>query len=197
MGPNYEYKKMELQALLKQIADGKNTLLSISENESEKLEYKRDHLKEESKQIESQRNSLKKDIESQKDSLNQYVDALNKLYDQKTKGFPWLAKAYADYQYLKDLKKADYIENKKHPAIKGAEQVRIIAGQRRVAEELYRTIKYQLDYYENLFPWLTDFKEEDVDDLLIQILQKQAKGGEDVDELDDPAKKWLSPGEYS
>lgn len=125
------------------------------------------------------------------------INAINALVKEKSQGFPWLAQAYADYFHLQDLKRADYLEHKKHPAKKSAEHVREIALKRRVAEKLYRYLKYELEYYENLFPWLIDFKDEDVDDLIRQILEKREKGKEYLEEPDDPARKWLTEAEYN
>lgn len=124
------------------------------------------------------------------------IEAINTLAKEKSEGFPWLAQAYADYFYLQDLKKADYLERKSHPARRAAEHIREIASERRVAEKLYRILRYQLEYYENLFPWLVDFKSEDIDDLIKQILDKKKKGQDYFEEPDDPVKKWLTEAEY-
>jgi len=123
------------------------------------------------------------------------IAAINALAKEKSLGFPWLAEAYSDYFYLQDLKKADYLETKSHPAKKASDHVREIATERRIAEKLYRILRYQLEYYENLFPWLVDFKSEDIDDLIKQLLDKKKK--EDYSEQpNDPAKKWLTEAEY-
>jgi len=124
-------------------------------------------------------------------------ESIIQLAKEKTQGFPWLGKAYADYLHLQDLKEADYLESKPHPAVKAAEHVREIAAKRRIAEQLHRVLKYQLEYYESLFPWLVDFKGEDLDDLIRQIMAKKEKGRVELEEPDDPAKKWLTQAEYS
>lgn len=138
-----------------------------------------------------------RELESKETELEERTRAIEVLIKEKTEGFPWLAQAYADYLHLEDLEKADYLEEKSHPAPKAAEQVREVAFQRRIAEKLYRVLKYQLEYYENLFPWLVDFKGEDVDDLIRQIIEKKEKGKEEIEEPDDPAKKWLTQAEYN
>lgn len=124
------------------------------------------------------------------------IEAINTLAKEKSQGFPWLAQAYADYFHLQDLNRASYLEHKSHPAKKAAEHVREIAAERRIAEKLHKILRYQLEYYENLFPWLIDFKGEDIDDLIRQILEKRKKGQDYFEEPDDPAKKWLTAAEY-
>src|SRR5437667_6572988 len=63
-------------------------------------------------------------------------------------GFPWLAHVYADYFRLNDLAMASHLEQKSHPARKAAEHAREVAEKRRIAEKLWRVLKYQLEYYE-------------------------------------------------
>jgi hypothetical protein len=122
-------------------------------------------------------------------------EAITQLAEEKSRGFPWLAKAYADYFSLRDNKVADYLENKSHPAQKAADHVREMAIKRHAAEKLYRVLQYQIEYYETLFPWLSDFKEDGLDELITQIIE-----GKDVeqqeDSEDDPVKLWLTRAEY-
>lgn len=134
-----------------------------------------------------------KDLERKKQSD---IEAINTLAEEKSQGFPWLAQAYADYFHLRDLEKANYLEKKSHPAFKTAEVVRETASERRIAEKLHRVLRYQLEYYEKLFPWLIEFKGEDIDDLIIQISNKKKKDSDDIKEFRDPAKNWLSEVEY-
>jgi hypothetical protein len=63
-------------------------------------------------------------------------EAIRILTEQKAKGFPWLAEAYADYFKLKDLKEAEILAHKSHPAPAAAAKVREIAAKRREAERL-------------------------------------------------------------
>ena len=87
-------------------------------------------------------------LDSEAQTLKVRKVVLERLLKEKTQGFPWLAQVYADYIHLEDLKEADYLQRKSHPAPVAAEKVREIAGRRRVAEKLYRMLKYQLEYYE-------------------------------------------------
>lgn len=140
--------------------------------------------------------TYKAELDKEAEEISQHEDAIKKLVDEKTEGFPWLAEAYADYLHLQDMEEADDLEWKSHPAPKSAERVREIAARRRVAEKLYRVLKYQLEYYENLFPWLVDFKGEDIDDLITQIIESKEGGKEEQIESDDPVKRWLTTAEY-
>lgn len=123
--------------------------------------------------------------------------ALETLAREKSAGFPWLGQAYADYFHLEDLKTARHLEIKSHPAKKAAEQVREMAGKRRTAERLWRILKYQLEYYEQLFPWLVDFKGEDLDDLIRQVLERASTETDQAEDIVDPVSHWLTGAEYA
>ncbi len=215
----YEQKKSELTSLLKLIQEEQEKLRTIASSgeawfaekakrfEEERKEALRE-IKEREKELKAAKDyfaKYKKNIEEDITRLDQKSkerneedkEALLQLSKEKTQGFPWLSKAWADYVHYQDLKRADYLEHKAHPAEKAAEEVRRIASQRRIAEELYRVLKYKLEYYENLFPWLVDFSGEDVEDLIIEIIEKKQKGKDTEPEPDDPAKKWLTPAEYA
>lgn len=142
--------------------------------------------------------SYKGELDSYKPQLpndrTQMMEAINALAKEKSHGFPWLAQAYADYFHLQDLRRASYLEHKAYPALKAAEHVREVASARRIAEKLYRTLKYQLEYYEKLFPWLVEFTSEDIDDLIRTFLDK--KGRDALEEPEEPERKWLTDPEY-
>lgn len=146
--------------------------------------------------IDAERKTLKQELVELENHLSNDREAIAQLANEKTQGFPWLAQAYSDYLYYQDLKKADYIEYKSHPAPKAAEQLREVAKKRRVAEKMYRVLRYQLEYYETLFPWLVDFKGEEIDDLIIQLIGKTEPSEEEDKEPEDAAKKWLTQAEY-
>jgi hypothetical protein len=120
---------------------------------------------------------------------------LEEIANQKSQGFPWLADAYAEYFHLTDLEIADYLEHKKHPARKSAEVVRAVATERRTAEKLYRILKYKLEYYENLFPFLVDYGEEEIDDLIKQTVDKMQKDALGIEDPVDEVIIWTTHGE--
>jgi hypothetical protein len=140
-------------------------------------------------ELKNKRNQLESDTLQKKEEIEQ-------LTKEKSEGFPWLAKAFADYFYFKNLEEAKYLQYKSHPAPTSAERVRAIARERREIERQFRVAKYLLQYYENLFPWLVDFRGEDLDDLIKQILEGPKKEGEYEIEGYDPVRKWLTKAEY-
>ncbi len=140
--------------------------------------------------------ALENKLNEDRQQLNLDREAVGQLAKEKATGFPWLAKAYADYFELQDLKSAEYLRRKSHPALKAAEVVKRLASEKRVTEQLYRVLRYQLEYYEKLFPWLIDFKSEDIDDLIIKLTTKKEGGMDIPDEQDDPVKQWVTQAEY-
>jgi hypothetical protein len=178
----YNKSKGELEQLLELIRDAQATL----EDARERL---RTSIAEEKAELESYRRQIQRELEENR-------VAMTRLAEEKSQGFPWLAKAYSDFFYLLDLRLAQSLEVKVHPAVKAAEQVREIAAKRKSAEQAYRVLRYQLEYYENLFPWLIDFKGEELDDLIRQVVERK-EAGEEAEEVDDAAKKWLTAAEYT
>ena len=120
-------------------------------------------------------------------------EAIRILAEEKAKGFPWLAEAYADYFALQDENEARILEKKVRPAPVAAAKVREIAAKRREAERLYRVHRYQLQFYEKLFPWLAEFREIEDEDLLPVETSTESTSDE---EEPDPARRYLSQAEY-
>ncbi|MBE2283576.1 MAG: restriction endonuclease [Prosthecobacter sp.] len=127
--------------------------------------------------------------------LCQVANDVQLLAKQKSTGFPWLADAYADYFKLQELKIAEDLERKARPARKAAEEVRAASQRRRQAEREARVLRYQLLMFEKLFPWLSEFKEEGIDDEMIRVTDEAS--GYDSESDDDRALKWLTPEEFA
>jgi len=127
--------------------------------------------------------------------------ALLKLEEEKTKGFPWLANAYADYCEREQYKVAHRLQQKKHPAKKAAHAVRQIAIARRTVEVKLRIAQRTIEYWKDLFPFLEEFFDDCDDELLRQVLSKHVDTPiKEIAEADvDPARFWarLPEVEYS
>lgn len=123
--------------------------------------------------------------------LRENKDALDRLFAEKTQGFPWLADAISQFSEFMDSKVAAELRSKSHPALSTAEKVRKIASEKREFQRKYIITRNFIKYYEALFPWLPEFVGDNVDDLLIQVTQTPAE-----DEEADPARIYLTEGEY-
>lgn len=114
------------------------------------------------------------------------------LIKEKSTSFPWLANAISDYLNLQDNTVSNFLKTKKHPAQVTGESVRRIATEKKILTRQLLLTKYRVDYYEILFPFLTEFFDENIDELLIQVVQEH----EQEESEDDPVKKYVTSGEY-
>jgi hypothetical protein len=117
---------------------------------------------------------------------------INKIVEEKTVGFPWLADAIAQYKEYREIKVSEYLFHKSRPAISSAVKVQEIAKEKRILEKQFRVTRNLIKYYESLFPWLPDFVGEDLDDLIESVTNKATQESD----KDDPVKFYLTKGEY-
>ncbi len=120
-------------------------------------------------------------------AAEQKEQLVNKLLKDSEQSHPWLAKEIADIQYLVDLKVADELKSKSHPALKAAEEVKKIAAEKRALMQQNKALSYQLQFLSDMYPWLDAYKEVAVQD---------AVDFNSTDEEYDKVNKWLSPKEY-
>jgi hypothetical protein len=144
------------------------------------------------KTLEAKQNEIRKQILTSETTLKEEKDALHRIVTEKTQGFPWLADAISQYTEFRDSKIADYLETKSHPAISSAEKLRKIAAEKKELQKKFIITRNLLKYYEALFPWLSDFVGEDIDELLVQAFQQEKAAEQD----DDPVRTYLTQGEY-
>ena len=96
----------------------------------------------------------------EKEYLSQKEKRVQKILNETSQKFPWVAKLYSDCFEALEVKYADYLETKPHPAHSTAKRMeqairKDLSSWRRRAKEY----EYQLNFYESLFPWLISFKE--------------------------------------
>jgi len=118
---------------------------------------------------------------------------IEKIAKQKSMGFPWLAEAYADYFALKDGELEKYLRDKKHPAYTAAENVRMIKGEKRELLKENKVVRYKINYFEKLFPWLSELIADDEDEY---IPVKIDGDDENENNNEDRVKDFLTPEEY-
>ena len=146
-------------------------------------------------------NSIAKDLTQKEEALKneraqfeelkvETANAIEILSKEKATGFPWLAAAYSEYFKLIELRLAEELENKKPPAKRAAEEIRAMAIEKANLRRENKILRDLHAYYECLFPWLIDFKGEDLDDLIRQANQPKVD-----EEHNDPVVLWLSEAE--
>ena len=118
------------------------------------------------------------------------IEGLSRIIRERKIQFPWLATAFADFHALEAERVARRMETKRHPARRSAEEVRDQARQRREAERGLRVLRYRVEYYEKLFPWILDYVGDDVPDAVLDV------SGATPDSAEDAAAHWLAKAEY-
>lgn len=119
---------------------------------------------------------------------------LDRIILEKTRAFPWLSNAIAEYREMCDLKVAEFLDKKLRPAPSSAHRVRELAKEKRESQRMFRMARNRVRYYESLFPWLRDLVGEDLDELVQEILSPTAT--EAQSESRDPVQRFLTEGEY-
>jgi len=132
------------------------------------------------------------------DSYSKKLKSLDELAKEKSKGFPFLANAYADYFELVDSELAQILQSKKRPAIKASEQIKEISKKRIKAERLWRVLNYQIQLYEHYFPWLSEYRDDCADDALLGYKNEGDTGSDTQEDKDeDPVIHWVPKSEYA
>jgi hypothetical protein len=105
---------------------------------------------------------------------------------------PWVAEMMADILHKEDSNIEDYLRHKPHPAQKAADTIAIIAKEKKILARDLFLLRYQLNAYESLFPWIEDYKE-----ITGKELETIAPPSEiESDGEYETVANWLSPKEY-
>jgi Holliday junction resolvase len=121
----------------------------------------------------------------------EFKNTLKILIEEKTVGFPSLAKGIADYYANYDIMMAEFLVIKKRPAIKLSERLKKSAEEKRRFKKEYQITKHIINYYESLFPWLRDYVGINSDELINSITNKNTEDDKD------PVSFYLTKDEYN
>lgn len=156
------------------------------------------------KQLAQEKSSLYKDYQTRNSELNVRekildkrtadVARLEKVLTEKSKSFPWLAGAIADLVLLNNNQVADYLAFKPRPAKSSAQAVREVGKEKRILAAQLKHLQYVINQYEGLFPFLTEFREGEMEEALLEI---KDTFGEQAPQEADPVSVFLTAGEYS
>lgn len=131
------------------------------------------------------------DKKRQVDSYMDLLEDLKRQIGQSKFSSRWIA---SQYEKLMDRTLEFITFRTQYRSEKTAE---VLATQRKLRKEAERKARFfelLLSYYENLFPWLQDYRDED-DDLVIGQYDDPVSGGDVRD--DDESSYWLSPEEWA
>ncbi len=181
-------RNKELSLKLKQIQEIEKTNKELFKSYNDILTV----LEEKEKKFTEREAELRNEIERRQQYILSNEKALKKIFEEKSKAFPWLADAISEfYQYI-DSEIEHYLKVKGHPAYSSAEAVKTIGSQNRTLRKQFKIAQNFVTYYETLFPWITEYIGENLDDLL----QSVTKQDEDEDEDIDPVLKYIPRAEY-
>jgi len=172
--------------------------IHMVKKDSEKLMEENNKRKECLNKLTNQLDLEKNNLEEQKIYLenqkNKLLNDIKIICEEKSKGFPWLSKAYSDYFELKDMELVKHLLYRKRPASKSANILKNYIKDKKELNKEYKIAKYTLDYYENLFPWLVDLQDGDLDNLIEVNQEINTKYNDE--ESHDSVRKYLTDGEY-
>ena len=129
------------------------------------------------------------DIKKREEALAFNKQIQDKLFEEKTKGFPWVAEAYGRFWADKLDPFENYFLDKKNPSYKSAELVRELKYRIKESEKNSFIYKGIIDFYTTLFPWIKDFSDAPDDVISIE------HNNEDI-KYEERAKQYLTNSEW-
>lgn len=130
-------------------------------------------------------------VEKSHADLDTLREEIHKITQEKAIAFPWLAGRYAKYFELCDLKLEEYLRKKVRPADKKADKVKELATECRELRSRTLIAESARDYYESLFPWLTDYIDDNIDDSDLESISNKDKSYKS-----DPVSRWLTDAQF-
>jgi hypothetical protein len=157
-----------------------------------KLDNLEKSIKEHEFKVEEDRKNWILRVNQWNQKIEKEKEEINKIAAQKSMGFPWLAEAFAEYFALKDGKFEAYLNTKKHPAHTTSEIIREVKNEKKLLKKENKILSYKINYFEKLFPWLTELIAENEDEEI------PVRIDDDIieDDGEDRVKDFLTPEEY-
>lgn len=146
---------------------------------------------QEYRQTISEQQQVQEKLQSEIKETCRNLENAESILKEKTQCFPWIARAIAHYETLKYFDVAEFLRTKKHPAGKAAEQVKEIAHECNKLRQEYHIARSRVEYYEELFPWLEEYIDTDIDEII-----ELAKEPPTELTKTDPVSRYLAKGEY-
>lgn len=132
----------------------------VEERHQEELRSLRARCQNKLRQLQNLANGFERD----KKSAESHVQLWKQTLLERSSGFPTLISYIEHFENLRDEGVANYLAEKKRPALRASDLVKEESLRRRSAESKHRQIQALLDYYEKIAPFLLDFKDEVIDE---------------------------------
>lgn len=147
----------------------------------------------------------KKELDEVKQALNEtstklaryqilFTEALNNMHSSSVL-LPSLIRWSNNLQEYEDEQISNYLRRKKRPARKAAEEVRLAKKEAREYKQEVELARNRVELYERLAPWLMDYAEISLEDML-NSLREEKKIHTELDEQEDPVAKYVPKSEW-
>ena len=120
--------------------------------------------------IEDKRQLAIRELEQRAAALKQerqYIDSVRSAFEIGfLRGRQWLANFIAEADKAADEQRSSFLANKKHPALKAAEEVALARAERRQCKERAKFLEYQIKSYKEYFPFLEEYEKIILDEAI-------------------------------
>lgn len=142
-------------------------------------------------EISKMRQEFEKEIAKKRQECDKEIVFQQETINSTLQSFPVIAELVATAREEACLVDVNYLRNKKNPAYTAADKLRMYAAEIRQWSYRAKLAENQIAFYEDLFPWLEEFKEISPRDALEMVKVDDA-----AKSAYDHYKNWLSPSEY-
>lgn len=142
--------------------------------------------------LDSLKLQLEKVNSAEVNRIKKEKEDIQKIIEEKSIGFPWLADVISQYYESRDLKIAEFMEKKLRPGISSAERIKELAAEKREFQRKFIIARNISKYYETLFPWITEFVDQNIDETIISSFHKDEPQEDQID----PVQSFLTDGEF-
>jgi hypothetical protein len=127
--------------------------------------------------------------------LSFYASIVEKIYDDSVL-FPKLGDIMTQIQKLKDEFISDFYKYKKRPALRASEEISNTKRALREKNKEFTLACNRVDLYESLAPWLVDYTDMSLNELLNSLKEEQALK-KSYNEKTDPVSLFISKSEWT
>lgn len=159
-------------------------LRSRTKANEEEIDRQKREIAEQNAAVERKREKIEVYHSAQQQELRRLTSQVHDLKKELTSGFfkgrEWLARAYSEFIATRDAEVECSLVIKPNPAWKAAETVSQLAAKRREMATHLKRLQYQLASYEEYFPFLIDYREAILDEV-IDIREGDIDALEEID----------------